>query len=466
MFVNFSILTTCNLLVQLISIISSIRVARLLEPSGYGVFNLFFVHVTLFSIVGLFGLRLVLIKSIARNESLSGKLFKHSLEIRLFTTLIAIGICFFYNLLFSKANYSQIVFVLLIFQILITVFFDSVDAISYGHQVMKTSAYLNLIFVVFWVISIYILPVQFFTIQSLLVIQTFYLLIKTIIYYLIIRTSNFLIVVFDENEVNHKWMIQQGAPFFILAIFTAITNQIPVLMLELNSSMDQLGIFNLGYRILMPLQLVINTSFTALFPNLAAIALKDKEQFYRNVKKAIILITVIGSLGCISFCVFSNDVVRLLYGKKYADSAIMIAIQCWYTLLFGIFSLIGTVLSSTDKQHLLSRLSIAYAVFSVPCFWYGTKYGAIGLSYAFLAGSLINMTYHWHFFRKIMDGRLTLKFSIILWISLIGVIAISILLVPYLNSISRLIFLATSFFISYFTLVRSKIFTTSLKKFE
>ena len=103
-FKNFSILASVNLIIQVLSILSSIRLARQLEPSGYGLFNLIVIQASVFGIIAAFGLRIVLIRHIARNSKDALKLFKLSNHIRAIATIIAIIIAISYNIMLKDQS--------------------------------------------------------------------------------------------------------------------------------------------------------------------------------------------------------------------------------------------------------------------------------------------------------------------------------------------------------------------------
>jgi O-antigen/teichoic acid export membrane protein len=194
---------------------------------------------------------------------------------------------------------------------------------------------------------------------------------------------------------------------------------VPILLLSHNYSYDQVGIFNLGSRILSPLQMVIMTALTALYPYFSRLAITDKELFSKRVKILLNILVIIGIWGCLCFTLFSKEVVLLLYGKEYLDSVNVILTQCWFTLMFGIFCTIGTVLNSFDKQRLLAILSIVYGVLCIPVFFIGSRHGAIGLAWAFVISAYVNMTYHWIVFRNLLSPGITVVYTIKLFSALI-----------------------------------------------
>ncbi len=421
---NFSVLTGTNLLIQVFSILSSIRVARQLQPVGYGLFNLVNLQVSIFSIISVYGLRIVVIRHIARHKQDAKKMFIVANQIRVITTSIALILAACYSQINSKQSLPTVLLGALLLLILFQSFWDSIESIAFGFEKMQTSGIVNLILTLVWIVQIYLIPNNLFTVRNVLYAYVLNQGIRTIIYYIWLRRK----ILKDSPTPTisgldeHKILIRQSNFYFILAVFSSVQSQVPILLLQFNSSIEQIGLFNLGNRILSPLQMMLSMLLTALFPMLARLAVDNKPLFAERVKSLLNIIILTGIWGSLCFALFSFDIVRLLYGKAYVTSANVILIQCWFTVLFAIFCTIGTVLSALDKQVLLAKLSIIYGVLAAPFFYFGTKYGATGLAWAFVVAGFVNMTYHWIIFRKLLENRISIVYSFSIFI-LIGILS-------------------------------------------
>ncbi len=420
-FKNFSILTVANIAVQILSILSSIRLARLLQPEGYGFFNILMVQASTFSIIAVYGLRLVIIRYVARNKFNSKYSFIISNKIRLVTSLIAFLSLIIYNSFLNDKPLTFSYLMLLMVYIMFMTFWDTIESVAYGNERMEASGLLNVLFTVFWVITIYTIPQNIFNVKVLLISFIVLQIFKTLSYYLWLnkvilkKDQSFEI----ESGINYKYFINESKYFFLLSVFTAFSNQVPILLLNNFSSLEEVGLFNLGNRILSPMQMVLNTALTALYPTLSRLALVNKELYATRVKSLINVLVIIGIWGCFCFTLFSREVVLLLYGEAYLTSSKMIIIQCWYTLLFGIFCTIGTIFNSFDKQKFVAILSVIYSILAFPIFFFSSKYGAIGLAWGFVIGAYVNMTYHWFFLKKLLNPYISLKYTIILFLFII-----------------------------------------------
>lgn len=418
---NFSVLTLTSILVQFISILSSIRLARLLQPEGYGYFNLIIILSGLFLIIASYGLKQVIIRYVARNKTESKYVFYISNQIRLVTTLIAIFCLIVYSFFLKEPSIPPFFLILLSINIIAQSVWEAVECVAFGNEHMEPSGYLNLAFTGIWVLSVYLIPKDSFNAEFLLIAFVSIQILKSLSYYFWLKGKIFIkSKLHDVNlTIGHKYFIKQSNYYFILAVFTAIQTQVPIVLLSHNSTLDQVGVFNLGNRILGPLQMVILTALTALYPSFSRLALTDKTLFTKRVKILLNIMVIIGIWGCLCFTLFSKEVVLLLYGNEYLGSVKVILIQCWFTLLFGIFCTIGTVLNSFDKQRLLAILSIIYGTLCIPVFFVGSKYGAIGLAWAFVIAACINMTYHWVVFKRLLSPDVTSLYTLKLFSILI-----------------------------------------------
>jgi O-antigen/teichoic acid export membrane protein len=169
------------------------------------------------------------------------------------------------------------------------------------------------------------------------------------------------------------------------------------------------------------MQLMLNTLLTAIYPMLSRIAIQDPIKFTIRIKSLLNITILFGVWASICFALFSRDLISLLFGNAYIITSKILLTQCWFTLMFAIFSIIGTVLSAYEKQRLLAILSMIYTLVSFPIFYFGSKFGAIGLSISFVIASFINMSYHWIYFIKSLEKGISIVYSIAIF-SLIGIL--------------------------------------------
>jgi O-antigen/teichoic acid export membrane protein len=207
--------------------------------------------------------------------------------------------------------------------------------------------------------------------------------------------------------------------------------------------------------------MLIQTAIVALYPMLAKYERSQIEQFMKMVKRALIGLCVIGTISALAISLIRTEVVVVLFGKGYLPSADAMMYQCWYTLIYAIFCLIGTVLAARDKQRWLAWLSTVYAIITMPILWYASASGAKGLAIGIVIAAILNFTYHWYYFEKSLPAKLPLKYLASI-VALIGSgmvlswsIPVSVPFILRLMIFSTLVFSTVGIVIKYPSLARS-----------
>lgn len=405
---NWTYLLTSSVFCQTLGMVAMIRVARALAPAGYGYYNLVQTTASIGMVFAGLGMRNVIIRDCARYPDKTGTLYLTSLSIRfIFGFIVTLGIIL-YALLSPNAlpvSLSGFVVMILFAQII----WDSTESISFGLQRMEFSSWINTLGSVIWVLWVWCAPTSVLTIVvvsfSFALLQLFKSGIFSWRLRRIIRFPNKL----DKRGVQKaaaRGLIIDSLPFYWLALMTMVQNQLPVLILAARSNSEQVGLFNVGFRLLIPLQLLVMTGLSVLYPYLSQAKIQNAAQYMQAIERALKMIIVIGGSCAFLVSLLRMEVVYILFGAKYAGSSNAMAYQCWFTVFYAILCLIGTSLGASDKQRWLAALTTVYTIIAFPIVWFGTAYGATGLAAGMAVAAAINLSYHLYFFIKSLPGKL------------------------------------------------------------
>lgn len=446
-FQNFSITTIFSLLNQFIGVVTSIRVTSYLGVEDYGLFTLMLVQVAIFSIITNFGLRQVIVRIISRDISkfTIGRILNFSFRIK-FIAYLATVLSYLLYIHLAKTFSEYVTFIsIVLILIFVQACINTLESIAYGLEKMWPSSALNTMITVFWAFFLFAFNEDFYGLENMilsyLMLQLLYLgVYSTWFYYQYRKVETFS----SSQSYKIKTFFQEAFPFFILAIFTSVHNSLPVLMLELRSTAIEISYFNLGFRLVSPVNMMLFTLLMALYPMLCRVAEQNRDLFFERVKDLILVLVITGTCTAISFSLFSNEVVILLYGAEFQGSALVIELQVWYLIFFIVFSVFGTVLSAFNMQKKLARLSMVYAIVSMPIFFVSSTYGSRGLAIGFLLSAIGNFSYHLYYFWKWTGGGISIKFLIKLYLYLSLIVA----LVPLLLNVIAIPFLMKVVFVS------------------
>lgn len=405
---NWSFLVGSNLACQVLRMLATVRLARLLAPEGYGEYNMVQTVAALGAVVAALGLRNVMVRRCARQAAQSAGIFCASLMLRAGAlALVVAGITVYgrvssHGLPVSLAATASGLLVG-------TSIWDLIESVAFGHERMEYSSVINLAGSIVWVAMAWGAPAAWITPLNVSLAFAAVQCIKAAAYGLTMVRAG----LFQGRADLARWrstarsLLPESMPFYWLNLLTAATNQLPIMFLAERSGPAEVGLYNAGYRLVSPVQMLIMTALTALYPGLARAGATDGEEFNRTTRRALVGITVLGVGGAMVISLLRQEFVLLLFGAAYGAAADALAYQCWYSVLLAILSLMGIGLGARDRQTWLAALSTCYTVLATPLLWWGAGHGARGLAVATLGGAIVSLPYHWIVFQRSLPRPLS-----------------------------------------------------------
>ena len=421
-FINFSTLTVSNILSQLLIVIVVFKVTILFSPDKYGIYTFLIIQGQLIMTLGDVGMRNIIIRSVARNPRRIKSLFNTGVSVKLLSIVIFTVFYFIYNLLFGSLSNIQIV--LLYSFALFSSINNLIESFFFGMQKMIFPAVANIAFNVIWLILILIWPFEKTTVNQLFfgfVVVTF---VKTFLYIFLFKRSNH--VFYNPFKVKFHdilLLVKESWPFYVLSLMMLPISHFSNNFLILNSNTTEVGFFNLSNKLLAPITMIISIAFSAIYPNLAALWIKDKFRFRQIVTKGIIIFSLLTSFCVMIFIFVVNDLFLLLFSYDYFSVIAVSQIQIWYIFLMGINSVIGTIWGASDNENYILKASVINFIISTPALWFGSKYGAYGLSISYLSSFAVFEIYLWYFFLKTL--RIDRTVIVINWVIIISIFILS-----------------------------------------
>ena len=428
---NFSILTTGGVLSQVLGILVNILLARYLAPEQFGEYTLILTYITIFYTIASLGLNQVVIRTIARNQDNSRTVLKFSVKWRLIGFVFSLFAVIIY-LLFKHdtSSFSYDILFGLLVGVFASSFWDAFQNVAFGMQRVVSNSVVNVLGNVVNLLLVVLIPTSYLNLEIALFIYVGVYFLKTL-FYLVCLYYNKLLTVNSDSSLNigSDNILTECMPFYMLALFSLVRNQIPVVFLKDACGSVEVAYFNTANKILQPLTMLGYTLFRAVYPFMAKAYYEDFRRFVDIVRKMLVVIVVGGVVASLVVSLFRNEIVLFLYGAQYADTGNVMALQYWYLVLALMFALINTTMGAADKQKVLAVTSIVFAISSIPILYYASFYGAEGLAIGFLITSFLNMTYTYYYFLKIVRNKISVTLSIILF-SLITLCFVGAMLIP------------------------------------
>lgn len=410
-FKNFSYLTIGSGIAQLISLFTILKITRLLAPDDYGVFTFMVMQGTLLYTIGDLGIRNIVIRSIARDPERTNDLVLNGAVLRAGAVLILSILYIGYNHLFGSLDNTQL---LLVFAFSLVNCFSHLFENAYlGHEKMLMPALVNLGYSISWFAAVFMMPAETFNIMALFYVFLALNTVRAIIYFVLLKFQGLLIGrVLNFWESSRK-LLSESWPYFAFLLVWLPFSHFSNNFLDINSTSEEVGYFNLSQKLLGPVSLVMDFALAAIFPNLSALWAKDQERFKNILREGFQYFMLLALVLTFMFTLFARDVVNLLFPASYMPAVFVCQLQIWFLFLNAIDSFIGAVWGATDNEKVLLRLGIIFSVLATPILFYGSKFGALGLSYAYVGALAVWQFYLFYVFRKVIKVRF--KKEALLW---------------------------------------------------
>lgn len=401
---NFSYLTFGSIFSQGLGLLTVIVITRHLLPEEYGKYSFLLNQGMLLLALGDLGIRNIIIRQISRNPNKSNDLIFNGAKLRFLAAILLTILYAIYNYYLGTLNYIQVLLIgISAFSLSL---WTLIEYIFIGNQRMLPVTIIKIVYSFLWFGIILILPVKFFEINLLFSLFIITNIIKAIIFYIILKRKKLLMGKVENFYISSKNLLKESWPYFSLMLIMIPITHFSNIYLEVNSTMEEVGFFNLGQKLMAPVDIIIGYALIAVFPNIASLWTKDRKKFNLLISKNFSSFFTFALVLTFLCSFFAKEIVTILFSEAYLNAVKVTQLQVWYTFLMGINRLISVILGAADKERVMFKLGILNALVSLPMLYYGSKYGAIGLSYAYVISFALFEIYLWYYFKNLFQLKI------------------------------------------------------------
>jgi O-antigen/teichoic acid export membrane protein len=207
--------------------------------------------------------------------------------------------------------------------------------------------------------------------------------------------------------------------------------------LDINSTIEEVAFYNLSEKFIGPVSMILDIALIAIFPNLSALWISNIDKFKKVISEGFKYYMLLGILLSFLFTMFAYEILGFLFPPSYLPAVIVCQLQIWFLLLSSLDSMIGTILGATNNEKKILQLGIMNSIFSTPIVYYGSKFGAMGLSVAYLTTFSLFQFYIWYVFKK--SVAINIKDKALMWGLAIVLFFISYFLVVDLDLVYKIL---------------------------
>lgn len=144
-----------------------------------------------------------------------------------------------------------------------------------------------------------------------------------------------------------------------------------------------LGNYSIAYELMKkPLQHISSSVGSVLFPVFSTVQ-NDKEQIGRIYLKVVRTISIITFPVMVGLSIISDEFILLLYGNKWHSAIYPLKILCFVGAIQSVESICGNIFISQGRSDIQFKWSIYFVFATISSFLIGAKYGLNGVVNAY-----------------------------------------------------------------------------------
>ena len=404
---NLFSLTSAEIASRLLGFFSLVYLGRILDTNGFGIIGFAMAFVSYFILVVNFGFSTYGTMQIAQDQSKISKFVNNIFSIRILLAAFLSIILVVFVLFSDKSAVSKYVVLIIGLNL-----FANALALNWVSQAVEKMQYIAMRQVLSGLLSL-IGVIIFVHSKSDVVIAASVLTLSAIIgniFFVPIYQKMFAKIKLEYSREFWKELFRQSFPLAFASMMIGIYYNLDMVMLGYMKSESDVGVYNAAYKIFLlgtvPFQLI----FSAFFPALSRVGLRNSQEFKDTMKNYAKFILGSGIVSGIVLLSFSESIILLIFGENYLASAVPLSILAMNIIVISINVFLGNPLIAWGKQKQYS-IAVTFGAVSniILNFVLIPKYSYIGAAFATLLSEVAVFIGLFYLFNKFTSGLLFKK---------------------------------------------------------
>ena len=361
---NATWIIACKVAQSILQFIIGMISARYLGASNYGVIN-YAASVVAFVLPFMkLGFDAILVHELVESPEKEGEIMGTSLTLNIFSSLVCmLGVFGFISL--ANAGQTEKIIVCILYSI--SVFCAALEMMQYWFQYKLQSKYSSIVMLLaYLVVSAY----KIFLLVTAKSVTWF--AVSHAIEYGIIGAS--LIVIYIKKggqRLSFSWqragkMLSKSKHYILASLMVVVIQNTDHVMLSFMDSDAATGIYSAAVTCMVVVQFV----YIAIVDSFRPVILSEKKagniaSYEKSVSRLYSIILYLMIAQCIVFFIFSNLIVKILYGEDYAESATVLRYLVFYYVFAGMGLVRNVWILAEGKQNYLWIINLSGALLNV-----------------------------------------------------------------------------------------------------
>ncbi|WP_405287732.1 flippase [Methanobrevibacter sp.] len=363
-FKNMSWLFVSQVIAAICGFVWTILIARYLDVSDYGIMNFAISFVGIIAITMDLGISTHIIRHIATDFDSAPKYLGNAIPLKSVLSFLTFFLALII-LILMNCNELTIQITLLftleqIFKSMIGLFNGSLQAIEEGKYQAIGNILLNIILLIFILVSI-ICDLGLYGITLAYLVSNFSVLI-----FLYIAVKKIISKPNFEFDIEFcKKITLYSIPFALTSLFGMLLYSADMVMLTNMVGEYENGIYSAAYKLISVISLFYGVYSAVIFPVMSRFYKNEKKLLVVSFEKSIKYIMLIIIPVSFSTMVYSADIVTLFFGQKYYPTSSVLSILMWSLPLCFINGICLNVLNASHKEKYVTLSFLVATLFNI-----------------------------------------------------------------------------------------------------
>lgn len=317
----------------------------------FGVFNLSFAYVALFTILGDFGLTTIVTREVAKHKDLSEKYLNNLIGLKMALSVL-ICLLFIFSFLFFKKPVSLELLVVTLVYGLSQIFLGIFWAIFQAWERMEMMFLNKMVFYVGMLIS------------ALLVIKFNGNAIDLVKGYVTSTLISIILGIWQMKSLKIRikiafdfgfWreLIFEALPLLGMTAATVIYLNNDTLLIGRFLGNKEVGFYQTAYKILFAFQSV-NVINYAVFPRLTVLFHEDQKETSKKIINLVVGVSLLGLVLLATLITWQRElIIKLIYGEQFVVAAGVMSLLIWSGVVNYFRVFLGNLLVIKKKQKMV-----------------------------------------------------------------------------------------------------------------
>jgi len=236
-------------------------------------------------------------------------------------------------------------------------------------------------------------------------------------------------VVAHENPFTLTDFAKEAVPFGLAAVASGLLGRLDLVILGFQRKPEEVAMYAAGQTLSFMLVFIGISIASALFPMITSLS-KEKDAIAARalIEPSVSLLAMIMLLGGVFIAAGAEIWMSWIYGESFAQGSKWLVLYAVMSPVYALGAVIGAVIAAWGRQPVFARWSVGALIISAPAYWLASQWlGMEGVAFCVVATQLVmtGRTWAWMVEDGLVGDRWWLIKLAFLQLLLVGGISLS-----------------------------------------